>query len=448
MGFSHSYALHFTWLDGAGRYGAAATLAWREAFAALSPPLPPAPTRAQLYRSSMDLLHGYASVNYAGLPSMPFEAQLPSGTVVDASSQMGFVGRALPCAALMLYDAVLASPNPAAQARAVAILDLWAAQAPTSCGVVKTWYNVGPGDREITWRPSDAYQGALRIMCDGMKGLLDAWAMAPPGIGGAWLSAAVKFADFLVANMDPGGGIFGAWDWDCHPLATDKRQTPQIIPFLVAAFRATGEGRYRLAALRAGAFSAALFRDQFVYQGGAVDNPDVPDKEAGWLAAQAFIALYELTGDGAAWLGPAAQAANYAATFVYGWNIPIPCAQNPATVYPCHRTSLGASIIATGQSGADNFMAIAWFDYRRLGQWTGDTFFPLFADFLEASTTQVVNWDGSLGYAARGLLTEAATFSVRRGAGVMSWLPWLTANVLQPLVQEQRNATAYNNGRK
>ena len=116
----------------------------------------------------------------------------------------------------------------------------------------------------------------------------------------------------------------------------------------------------------------------------------------------------------------------------------LPCVQSPPTVYPCRRTTLGASIIATGQSGADNYMSIAHHDYKRLGAWLGDSHFAAFGSFLEAATTQVTDWDGSLGYAARGLMTEATTLSVRRGSGVQDWLPWLTANILQPLVQDLR----------
>jgi hypothetical protein len=87
-------------------------------------------------------------------------------------------------------------------------------------------------------------------------------------------------------------------------------------------------------------------------------------------------------------------------------------------------------------------MSIAHHDFRRLGAWLDDAHFTAVADFLEASTTQVIDWDASLGYAMRGLMTEAVSLSVRRGSGVQDWLPWLTANVLYPLVQQrQGNAT-------
>jgi hypothetical protein len=374
-----------------------------------------------------------------GVPAVPFEASLPRGLVIDDSSQMGFVGRATPAAALLLYDAVVAAPDAARAAAAADVLDFWAARAPMPCGVVRTWYDVLPAGGNITWRAEPAaYHGSLRIMSDGVKGLLDAHAVLPRA---AWLAAALQFADFVVARQAADGSIATAWSPACEVLASDTRQTPHVIPVLTAAFAATGDARYRDAALRAGAFSASLFAGAIVYAGGAVDNPDVPDKEAGWLAAQAFIALYEMTGD-AAFLAPAAQAATYAETFIYAWNVPIPCAQTPANAYPCARTTLGASIIATGQSGSDNYMAIASHDFARLGAWLGDAHFAAVGALLAAATAQVMDWDGALGYAMRGLMSEAATLSARRGEGVADWLPWLTCNILYPLVQARANASA------
>ena len=356
-GFSHSYALAFRWQaeqDPAGgtSFYVYARTAWRDvfaAFAATAPPVP-APAPAQLYRDGIELLAA-VSVEYNGTPSVPFEAALPGGAVFDTSSQMGFVGRALPCAALLLYDAIVRA----------------------------------------------------------------------------------QAAD---------GSIATAWDWECRALATDTRQTPHAVPFLVAAYSATGDARYRAAALAAGAFSAALFSATFSYTGGAVDNPDVPDREAGWLATQAFISLYEMTGDSATWLAPAEQAAAFAETFVYAWPVPVPCDQNPQDAFPCSRTSLGASLIATGQSGADNYMSIAVRDYARLGAWLNDDHFRNLSALLRTWTAQPTDWDHSLGFAMSGLMNEAVTFSVRRGAGVFDWLPWLTANLLEPLEQEQRDAAA------
>ena len=54
------------------------------------------------------------------------------------------------------------------------------------------------------------------------------------------------------------------------------------------------------------------------------------------------------------------------------------------------RTTLGASLIAVGQSGADNFMAIATYPYYKLHQLTNDSHFLKFARFLDNATKQVL----------------------------------------------------------
>ena len=87
---------------------------------------------------------------------MPFAVSMSNGSVVDTSSQMGFVGKALPAAALILRDAIqsqqqvlgLSNQGPSAVAaaarsveQAVALVDVWVQNAMTASGVVKTWFN-------------------------------------------------------------------------------------------------------------------------------------------------------------------------------------------------------------------------------------------------------------------------------------------------------------------
>ena len=50
------------------------------------------------------------------------------------------------------------------------------------------------------------------------------------------------------------------------------------------------------------------------------------------------------------WIAPAAQAATYIETWTYAWSVPLP-RDDPEAVYPASRTTLGVSLIASGQSG-------------------------------------------------------------------------------------------------
>jgi hypothetical protein len=67
----------------------------------------------------------------------------------------------------------------------------------------------------------------------------------------------------------------------------------QTIPFLIELANATNNPCYLATAVRAGIFAAAAVANSYHYVGGACDNPNVLDKEAGVLAMQAFLALHE-----------------------------------------------------------------------------------------------------------------------------------------------------------
>ena len=88
--------------------------------------------------------------------------------------------------------------------------------------------------------------------------------------------------------------------------------------------------------------------------------------------------------------------------------------------------------------GADNYMARAVELYRRLGSLLGDAHFAAFGGFLDGATKQVLDWDGTLGYPQRGLMSEAITLVCPRGSGVAKWLPWLSVALLEPMAARRR----------
>jgi|EP01043_Picozoa_sp_COSAG02_P049492 hypothetical protein len=64
---------------------------------------------------------------------------------------------------------------------------------------------------------------------------------------------------------------------------------------------------------------------------------------------------------------------------------------DPLSVYPPSRTTLGASLIASGQSGADNFAAYCVYDFYKLYRLTGDQHWRDYALFLQDATKQVMD---------------------------------------------------------
>ena len=119
----------------------------------------------------------------------------------------------------------------------------------------------------------------------------------------------------------------------------------------------------------------------------------------------AFVSLYEVTQD-QQWLTAAQQAATYVQTWTYSWEIPLP-RDDPNSVYPPSRNTLGVSLIATGQSAADNFMSYCVYDFYKLYRLTGEEHWRDFALFLQDATKQAMDWDGKLGYGYPGLMNEA-----------------------------------------
>jgi len=75
--------------------------------------------------------------------------------------------------------------------------------------------------------------------------------------------------------------------------------------------------------LKAGEFCWNSSQSSGVFIGGTIDNPNVIDKEAGTISLEAYLALYRYTSD-KRWLDRAIMAGNFAETWVYIWDVPIP----------------------------------------------------------------------------------------------------------------------------
>jgi hypothetical protein len=381
----------------------------------------------RVYRASQDLLDGVTQ-NFNGTVAVPFQVTVPGGEIKDTSTQMGFVGMALPCAALLLKDG-LENDRPSAIERAEKVVDFWVEQAATPSGVPKSWADF-PAPGKVKWR---GYPTHLRVASDGMEGVLQAWKVARrfQRERPKWLQFAQSYGDFLVEHQNADGAWFGSWNIDGTARDRFTNATTHPIEFLVDLSKATGDSRYSEAAERAGGFCWSTVHQAYSYVGGTPDNPNVTDKEAGAMAVRAFMALFDATGS-AKWLNAAKQAALFCETWIYWRDVPVP-EGSERSVFPRGQSTVGLSIIATGHSSADNFMAVAPFWWYRIYLATGDAHFLRTARWLLHDTKQVMDWDGKLGYKYAGLMPEAMTLSTGRGSGVAGWLPWLTVVVLEPM---------------
>ncbi len=266
-----------------------------------------------------------------------------------------------------------------------------------------------------------------------MVGALDAWSLMtrngrsrPP-----WLSFCRGYGDWLVAHQQDDGSWYREYEFSGAAVNQSKLNTTHPIRFLADLAKATGDGKYAAAARRSGEFSLRNIHDAFAYVGGTVDNPNVLDKEAGFMTLDAFLALYDQTRD-ARYLRAAEQAADFTETWVYARPVPMP--KTDASVVPSDKSIAGFSLIAAGHSAADLFMASAPFLYLRLSLFTGDPHYANVARLLMNNPRQFVDVGGSLSYKYPGLCTEATSIASPRGRGVNVWLPWLSYSMVEPIV--------------
>jgi hypothetical protein len=143
------------------------------------------------------------------------------------------------------------------------------------------------------------------------------------------------------------------------------------------------------------------------------------------------------------WIEAARQAAEFAETWIYCWKIALP-SNDAKMVFPRGRTSVGLSLIATGHSGSDSYMAAAPFLFYRLWLLTNDAHVRDVARMLLFNTKQMVDWDNSLGYKFPALQVEALSMPPLRGHGVQGWLPWLTVAQIEPMLRLKETFGAFD----
>ena len=359
-------------------------------------------------------------------PGFPFSVHLPSGEVNEISYSMGFVGMQIPCA-YYLYRKGLETNNSIYTDKGEQILDFWAENSSAPNGMPRIWWDISP------WNFFRNHND-LRNMQGGLEAMILAWSHAEkhfPGSKTNWLDYCRRSADWMVSRQYADGSWDKAFDNGGTSIDSGKLLTSNLIRFLTYMYIVTKEECYKTAAVKAGEFCYREIHEPYKYVGSVIDNPYVKDRESGQKIIEAFLCLYDLTED-EKWLEGASQAAYYTVTYMYAWNIPA-AGGNNLMAWDSKKTTVGITIISTGHSGADCGLSYNSFEYLRLYVLTGDEYFLHIARLLEKNTKQTMDYDGTLGYAYRGLQTEALRLVTRWGDGVNLWLPWVTASALDPL---------------
>lgn len=395
---------------------------WRSVYERINEPVVPLDNEL-LYKNAMLTLRDQTNC-YEGSWGLPFASMLPSGEPMKVAYQFGFVGQQPNIGYQLLRYGTLYDDQEA-QDKGRNVIQFWVDHSLTEWGAPHIWYN--PGLHTFEDRPF-----WTRMIGDGMEGILDAYVFEKkhgedhPD----WLAYCRTVADWLARAQNEDGSWYRSYDAEGKMLMESKANTSNVIRFLVQLYLVTDEDTYRDAAQKAGVWSLAHITRYLEYRGGTCDNSDIYDKESGIYAIFAYLALYDLTKE-ERWLKAACDAADYVETWTYAWSFPVhmPYPANPLA----KRNISGQSLIATGHSGADVYMASCPYLYYRLYLLTDDRHYLHFARFIHHNSKQCTDYDGSCGYAFPGMSHESGSLYTQEYQGQYHWLPWCTYVQVDPI---------------
>jgi hypothetical protein len=241
-------------------------------------------------------------------------------------------------------------------------------------------------------------------------------------------------------QQKPDGSFPRSWYPGTDKIYDDNYQcTYNAMAFLVKVSDVTGDdfwtahgGKFPFltAAKKAGDFVWGTYQNNEQYVGGTIDNNNIQDKEAGTLSLEGYLALYENTKDNK-WLDHAKAAADYAETYIYGWNVPMPEDQTDKDLqWKKDASTIGVTKISTSGSGVDQWMAGDVDEYARLYKYTNDPHYKDIATMLLHNTKNMVALPGRLwDLYEPGAQQEHWGISSGRGqARHRGALPWVTVN--------------------
>ena len=346
---------------------------------------------------------------------------------------MGFVSKGIEVADQLLIEADR-DPGPRGQKMrkdGLAIIDTFLRLVPLSPPAGEG-FNLWTGKAD-SWA-GDAV--TLRGPSEGARTLLDAYRREKrkgrehP----EWLFWCRQFGDWLVTRQREDGSFPRSWHGGTgEVLEASGTSSYNPVPMLVKLSRETGEALYLDAAIRAADYVWENFGSRGVFVGGATDNPNITDKEAGMLSLEAFLDLYDATRN-PKWLSRAKAAGNYAESYIWIWNVPMPLdAVDSDLNWKRGVSTVGVQgITARASGGVDEYLDWAVPAYTRLYKYTGDEHYLDVARILLLDTKSMLALPGrTYDLHGPGWQQEHWGMSNNRGFGThRSWLPWVSVNHL------------------
>ncbi|MGO9481100.1 MAG: hypothetical protein ACLP05_04900 [Candidatus Kryptoniota bacterium] len=252
-----------------------------------------------------------------------------------------------------------------------------------------------------------------------------------------WFNWVKSYVDWLILQQREDGSFPRRWKPGSSEVAEPAGSTSYCpVPLLVMMTEETGDPRYERAAIRAAEYIWTNYGTRGLYVGGASDNPNITDKEAGMLSMEAFLSLYESTKE-PKWLERAEAAADYTESWIWIWNLPMPVdADNAHLHWKKGVPTVGVQGITARVAGSvDEYLDWAVPSYAKLYNYTKDQHYLDVARVLLHDTKSMVALPGCQ-YDMKGIGWQQEGWHMGPGGpgrgvgGHRFWLPWITANHL------------------
>ena len=264
-----------------------------------------------------------------------------------------------------------------------------------------------------------------------------------------WFNWVKLYVDWLILQQREDGSFPRRWKPGSNVVAESTGTTSYCpVPLLVIMAEETGDSKYEQSAIRAADYVWANYGIRGLYVGGASDNPNITDKEAGMLSMEAFMSLYESTKE-SKWLERAKAAADYAESWIWIWNLPMPIdGDNALLHWKKGVPTVGVQgITARVAGGVDEYLDWAAPSYGKLYEYTKDEHYFDVARVLLHDTKSMVALPGRQ-YDMKGIGWQQEGWRMGPGGpgrgvgGHRFWLPWISANHLHSITGLEELDTA------